>query len=424
MFDLLKGNKDVDAYSSLRIREYKFYLTAMLLLTIANQMQAVIIGWQIYYITHNPLSIGLIGLAEAVPYILTSLFAGHVADNYSRKKIIVIFVMVALMASCILLSYTIYLHYHISKIIWPIFLTVFFVGLSRGFVNPAYNAMAAQIVPREQFTNAMTWRSSAWQLGAVTGPAIGGLVYGFFGAIVSYSVVIVFIITVFIFYLELKARPVVVREKKESLKQSLSAGIKFVFSQQVLLSAITLDLFAVLFGGAVAVLPFFAGDVLKVGPVGLGFLRAAPFAGSILMGFWLAYNPPVHNSGKKLFISVTGFGLATLLFAISKNFYFSFIMLVVTGAFDNISVVIRATILQLLTPEHMRGRVSSVNYIFIGSSNEIGAFESGLAAKIMGLVPSVIFGGCMTMLIVIVTYFTAPKMRKFEMHGLQIGVEN
>lgn len=213
------------------------------------------------------------------------------------------------------------------------------------------------------------------------------------------------------------------RAKKDSLRQSLSAGIKFVFSQQVLLSAITLDLFAVLFGGAVAVLPFFAGDVLKVGPVGLGFLRAAPFAGSILMGFWLAYNPPVRNSGKKLFIAVSGFGLATLLFAISKNFYFSFFMLVLTGAFDNISVVIRATILQLLTPESMRGRVSSVNYIFIGSSNEIGAFESGLAAKFMGLVPSVVFGGCMTMLIVIVTYFKAPKMRKFEMHGLQVGAE-
>jgi len=258
-----------------------------------------------------------------------------------------------------------------------------------------------------------------WHIGAITGPAIGGMVYGFFGVRAAYSSVLLFLFVSFILLIFVKSRPTPVVQKGETLVQRLSGGLKFVFNNQILLGAMSLDMFGVLFGGAVAMLPVFAAEVLMVGPQGLGFLRAAPMAGAVIMGAILAYKPPMVKAGRYLFIGVAGFGLSILLFALSKNYYLSFFLLMMSGMFDNISVVIRATAMQLLTPDSMRGRVAAVNAIFIGSSNEIGSFESGLAARLMGLIPSVIFGGGMTLLVVLITSKLSPKLRALNLRAIR-----
>jgi MFS family permease len=273
----------------------------------------------------------------------------------------------------------------------------------------------AQIVPRELYPNSSTWNSTVWHIAAITGPAIGGLLYGFAGMHIAYIFVLVFAVISLSFFLGTRSVPLPVKLKKEGMVQSLTEGVRFVFRQQILLGAMTLDMFGVLFGGAVAMLPVFAAEVLNTGPQGLGVLRAAPAVGAVLMSMILAYHPPLKNTGYKLYAGVAGFGACIILFAISGNFWISLSLLVMSGMFDNISVVIRGTIMQLFTPDPMRGRVAAVNSIFIGSSNELGAFESGLAARIMGLVPSVIFGGGMTLLVCGVTAWFAPKLSKLEL---------
>jgi MFS family permease len=272
-----------------------------------------------------------------------------------------------------------------------------------------------QLLPKELYANGATWSSNTWQTAAVAGPAIGGIVYGFTSLEVSFVLVVALMLTALFLFARVPITELPPRTERESIFDSIKSGLSFVFNKQVMLAAISLDLFAVLFGGAVALLPVFASDILHIGPQGLGFLRAAPFVGSIVMGLFLAYNPPTIHAGRNLFLAVAGFGLATVGFAFSMNVILSFVMLFLTGAFDNISVVIRQTILQTMTPDNMRGRVSSVNQIFISSSNEIGAFESGLTAQLFGTVPSVVFGGCMTMVVVISTFFLAPKMRKLKL---------
>ena len=254
---------------------------------------------------------------------------------------------------------------------------------------------------------------------AVTGPAIGGLIYGFKGVEAAYFGVLFFTIVALLMMIPIKKKPIILSEKVETLKERLLTGLRFVFSNQVMLGAMSLDMFAVLFGGAVAMLPVFANEVLHVGPEGLGILRAAPAVGSICMSFFLAYYPPLKHAGKSLLFGVTGFGVSIILFALSTNFYLSLILLMFSGMFDNISVVIRQTIMQLMTPDDVRGRVASVNSIFIGSSNEIGSFESGLAASLMGLIPSVIFGGAMTLMVVSVTALIAPVLRKLNLSTLK-----
>jgi MFS family permease len=265
---------------------------------------------------------------------------------------------------------------------------------------PSSLALMAQIVPRSLYANSSTWNSVLWHVGAVTGPAIGGLVYGFKGVEAAYAGVIFFALVALLLLIPIKKKPIVKSLLVESLKERLFSGLRFVFKNQIMLGALSLDMFAVLFGGAVAMLPVFANEILHVGPEGLGVLRAAPALGAITMSLFLAYHPPLKNAGKALVFAVTGFGVCMILFALSTNFYLSMAFLILSGMFDNISVVIRATIVQLMTPDEMRGRVASVNSIFIGSSNEIGSFESGLAASLMGLVPSVIFGGVMTLIVV------------------------
>lgn len=378
-------------------------------------MQSVIVGWQVYALTHDALSLGLIGLSEVIPFFCVALFAGHVADILNRKNIILVTNLVFFICAAALLIVSTGLRPFLAAYgAIPIYLIIFVTGIARGFMSPAQSAFAAQLVPRELFGNASTWNSIAWQTAEITGPAIGGLVYGFFGIGAAYSLVIMLSLAGFIFFYFVEKQPLPERTKEENIWQSLSSGIKFVFGNQVLLSAITLDMFAVFFGGVVCVLPIFADQIFHTGAKGLGFLRAAPAAGAITMSIIQTHWPFFKQAGRNLFAGVFIFGMSIVLFAFSRNFYLSLFILMIGGMADNISVVIRATIIQLYTPNEMRGRVASVNSIFLGSSNELGSFESGVAAKLMGLIPSVIFGGSMTLGVVAAVKHYAPKLRKLS----------
>jgi MFS family permease len=301
---------------------------------------------------------------------------------------------------------------------FPIYIVFGVIGIVRGFISAAFPAFMSQIVPRELYGNSAIWNSSIWHTGAVVGPVIAGFICAIsFPA--AYSVNLVFIFIAILSFVFIASKPVPPKEKKETISQSLSGGIKFVFSNQLILGALSLDLFAVLFGGAVAMLPAFSKEILFAGPLELGFLRAAPAVGAIVTAIILAYKPVTKNAGKNLFLNVGLFGIATIFFALSTNYYLSLFFLFLTGAFDNVSVVIRHTVLQLSTPDHMRGRVSAVNSIFIGSSNEIGGFESGLTASALGLVPSVILGGALTVMIVCITAILSPKLRKLDLKNIE-----
>lgn len=408
-----------DPYAALRIKEFLFFLNTRFFLTLAVQMQSVIVGLQIYKITNDELALGMIGLAEAIPFIIVSFFSGHVADTVNRKLIIIVSVSLLLFSTAALL----YFSWDTSTVIQqygtlPIYLVFGFIGIVRGFISAAFPAFMSQIVPREHYANSATWNSSIWHVGAVVGPAVAGMICAI-SISAAYTVNLFFILISIFSFVFIASKPIPVKTKKETLKQSLSGGIKFVFSNQLILGALSLDLFAVLFGGAVAMLPAFADKILHVGEMEFGFLRAMPAVGAIVTAIILAYKPITKNAGMNLFINVGLFGVATILFAVSTNYYLSLFFLFLTGAFDNVSVVIRHTILQLATPDEMRGRVSAVNSIFIGSSNEIGAFESGIAAAAMGLVRSVVFGGVMTILIVAGTYKVAPKLRKLNLKEIE-----
>lgn len=404
-----------DAYAVWRIGSFRKFITGRFFLTFAIQMQSVIVGWQVYDLTHDPFSLGLIGLSEAIPFLLVALFAGHIADLFNRKFIIAITATayVACAIVLLLMSYTMNSWYEAAGVL-PLYIIIAVTGLARAFFYPAQSAYMAQIVPRNHYANSSTWNSTIWHIAAVSGPAAGGLIYGFAGIHAAFICVVFFSAISLIFFFSSKSVPLPVRTSQEGIFTSLATGIKFVFSNQVLLGALALDMFGVLFGGAVALLPVFASEILHTGPQGLGFLRAAPAFGAVLMAMILAYYPPLHRSGIKLLWAIGGFGACIIFFALSGNFWLSLGLLALSGMFDNVSVIIRGTILQMYTPDEMRGRVASVNSLFIGSSNELGSFESGLAARIMGLVPSVIFGGGMTVLIVLATARFAPKLRKME----------
>ena len=420
-----------DPFAALRIKEFLFFLNTRFFLTLGIQMQSVIVGWQIYVYTKDVLALGMIGLAEAIPFIFVSLFSGHVADTFNRKHIIIVFSCFLIVCTATLLYFSLNTSTVIQTYgILPVFMVIGVIGVIRGFLSAAFPSFMSQIVPRELYTNSSTWNSTVWHVASVIGPAIAGFLCAI-GAdeinpinqdfSIAYTVDVIVLIIAVLSFLFIRSHPLPVKQKKESLKESLSAGIKFVFGNQIILGALSLDLFAVLFGGAVAMLPAYADKILQVGAVELGFLRAAPALGAVIMALIIAYKPPTKNAGRNLFLAVGAFGVTTILFGICTNFYWSLFFLFLTGAFDNVSVVIRHTILQLSTPDEMRGRVSAVNSIFIGSSNEIGAFESGVAARAMGLIPSVVFGGVMTLLIVISTAKIAPKLRKLNLNSILKG---
>jgi MFS family permease len=407
-----------EAFAVIRVKNFRLFLSYRVFMTMAALMQSVIVGWQIYDITKNVLWLGLIGLVEVIPQVTVSLFAGHYSDIWNRHKIIKYTSFILIFGAVILLVFSFDTSYFISRFgIFPLFISIFLTGLARGILTPAQVALMGQLVPRQLYPNAATWNSANWHLAAILGPATGGIVYGFLGIEYAYALVLILysVSLLLLLLIRIDKHKVIITD--EGVISRIRSGISFVFQTPELLGAFTLDMFAVLFGGAVAMLPVFASDVLLVGPQGLGILRACPAVGAISMAVLLMFNPPVKDTGRILFGAVVGFGLCMIAFAFSRNFMLSGIILVFSGAFDNVSVVIRGTILQLFTPDHMRGRVASVNSIFIGSSNELGAFESGVAAKIMGLIPSVIFGGCMTLAVVITTIRLNTPLRRLSIRS-------
>lgn len=382
-------------------------------------MQSVVVGWQVYSISGSVLDLGLIGLAEAIPFILISIFSGHIADTFNRKKIVVLFTSIFILASAALL----YLSIDTSGLLkWygtlPIFILVGIIGIIRGFMSAALSPFLSQLLPRKLYGNGATWNSTIWHLASIIGPSISGFLVAI-DYMTAYGVALVFIFIALFSLLFIPKKETPAKEEGESIWESISVGVKFVMKNQLVLGALSLDLFAVLFGGAVALLPDFAKNVLNAGPVELGYLRAAPAFGAAIMALIIAYRPPVHNAGKILLYSVVGFGVSTILFGLSTNFWSALFFLFLTGAFDNVSVVIRHSILQLATPDNMRGRVSAVNGIFIGSSNEIGAFESGLTAKWWGTKAAIVVGGSLTILVVAITGKISPKLRKLNLKELE-----
>ncbi len=403
-----------DPYAALRIANFRWFIGSLMAMTVATQIQAVVVGWQIYDLTHDPFSLGLIGLAEAVPFIGVALFAGHVADRRNRLRISLAALAALFVCSVALLGFTFSPALITPGQVWPIYLVIFLSGIARGFLQPARSALGAELVSRDLYPNAVTWRSSTWQFATVVGPAVGGLVYGFGSARAAYAVDAGIMAGSVIFLARMRHSPRPAAPSSESVLESLKTGIRFVRGQPVILGALSLDLFSVLFGGAVALLPVFAAEILHVGPEGLGVLRAAPAVGAVLMSLVLAHLPPFRRAGRALLIAVTLFGLSIIGFGLSRDFLLSLALLAASGMADTVSVVIRSTLSQVLTPDHLLGRVSSVNAIFIGSSNEIGAFESGTAARLLGTVPAVVLGGLATLVVVVVTAVKVPGLRRLE----------
>jgi MFS family permease len=401
-----------DPYAALRHRDFRWYIVSLFAMTLASQLQAVVVGWQVYEITHDPLSLGLMGLAEALPFIAVALPAGYLADRLNRRTICVLALAVLTACSVGLLLFSAVPGLMQRAGVGPIYGIIFLSGLARAALQPARQAMNAEIIPRTMYENAIAWRSSTWQTAAVLGPAAGGLLYGFSGAVASYGVDVMLMVLSLAGFLIVRYEPVERAPDRASILTSLVTGLRFVFSEPVILGALSLDLFSVFLGGAEALLPVFAAEILKVGPQGLGILRAAPAAGAVVMGVYLAHRRPIERAGRAMFLAVATFALAIVGFGLSRSFALSAALLVVSGMADNISVVIRSTLIQLLTPPEMLGRVSAVNSVFVGSSNELGAFESGVMARLVGTVPAVVIGGVTSLLVVGAVSRLVPPLRK------------
>ncbi len=389
--------------------------------TFAYQMQAVIIGFYIYHLTKSAFALGLVGLCEAIPAVGIALYGGYIADKSEKRKMLLLIFIGVFISSFVMFLVTMKNagNYINPGLVVPvIYVMIFANGVARAFYGPATFVIYTQSVPKEIYPNASTWSSSSWQIASIIGPAAGGLIYGFFGITVTFVVILIFLaVSLLLVYLLRSYPPVFI--PKENIWKSLSEGIHFVFHNKMMIGAMSLDLFSVFFGGAVALLPVFANEILKVGAEGLGIMRATTSLGAVLTMLAMARFSPMGKPWRNLLIAVTGFGLSIICFGLSKSFYLSLIFLFTEGAFDSISVIIRGTIMQLLTPDHMRGRVSAVNSMFIGSSNEIGAFESGTAARLLGTVPAVIFGGSMTLLIVSITYLKTKKLIPLSLGEIQ-----
>lgn len=386
-------------------------------ITFSYQIMAVVVGWHIFQITRDPLSLGLIGLAEVIPYFCTALFAGYAVDHYSRRMFGVMASLVLVINALVLAAIAAGWLLHASESSLFIYASIACVGFARAFIGPSYSALFALVLQRQQFARAASIGSVVLQTGLVLGPAIGGGVIALASISVAYVVSALFALAAAIAMLALKVRQPPATDSTPVFA-SIGQGLRFVFNNQIMLGAQALDMFAVLFGGAVAMLPMFIHDVFNYGPEGLGILRAAPAVGAIATGLWLTRHPVNRHAGRILLVAVAGFGLSIIAFALSGNFWLAAFLLMISGICDGVSVVVRSTIMQLVTPDEMRGRVSAINGIFIGSSNELGAFESGVMARLLGLVPSVIFGGVMTITVVGVVAKWAPKLRRLSMRDL------
>lgn len=404
----------------LKIKDFRLLLLTRFMISFALQANAVIVGWQIYKLTNDPLLLGLIGLTEAVPAITSSFFSGHIVDISKPAKVHHISLFVMMINTFFILSAVVpHFGIHDNVRLIMLFVGVFISGAARSFTGPSVFSLISQIVPKPLLPAAAALNSSGFQFAAISGPALIGLIYGFFGPVVAFSVPCFFATFAFISagFISPKTDALASKPRREPFLQSLKAGIKFAFGHKVLLSTMSLDMFSVLFGGATAVLPVFADKVFHTDSTGLGILRAAPAIGSVIISLYLGLRPMKVISGRRLLFVVAGFGLAILGFALSKNFYLALFFLSLSGLFDGVSMVIRGTILQLLTPDNMRGRVSALSSMFIISSNEIGAFESGVAAKYLGLIPSVIFGSIMTLFVVGTVAVVVPELNETKIES-------
>ena len=407
-----------DPYAALRIREFNIFLLLRFVMVFSWSMQFIVIEWEVYSLTKSALSLGIVGLMEVIPAILMALFAGHFVDQNEKKgllfKCIIGFLIISL--GLFLLTWEPFRCNLAAKtILYSIYCLVFLGGIVRAFLGPTIFSLLSLIVPKNLYPNAATWSSSVWQISSVLGPAVAGFSITIIGVHGSMLFVLVCSFLALITLSQISTKPILNPKIGEPIMQSLKEGVKFVYNNKTILGAISLDMVAVLFGGAVALLPIYAQDILKVGPEGFGVLRAAPALGAFITMFISAYVPLNKNAGMKLLFSIFAFGICIIVFGISTLFWLSVTALFLSGVVDGISVVIRQTILQLKTPDHMRGRVSAVNSIFVGSSNELGAFESGLTAKLMGTVTSVVFGGTMTLITVVFTGFASPTFRKLDL---------
>lgn len=402
-------------HPSLKIKEFQSFLLSRFGIILALNMQATILFYWVYQLTNSKLSLGLVGLAEVIPAVGCSLIAGHYVDQNEKRKMVMIclvgYIFTALCLFALALP-AVQSQLSLSLLVGAIYVMVFIGGMFRSFYAPSMFSLFGMIVPREQYANATSWSSMAWQLGAVIGPLIAGIFIAFFGIKIGLLAVALVLILMFIPVSSIAVKPILKREK-EPILTSISEGLKFVLRTPTLLAAQLLDMFSVLFGGAVALLPVYQKEILHVDEVGFGLLRSAPGLGAILTLGLLAFLPLKNKPGRKLFLCVAGFAISIIIFGISTNFYLSFAMLLLSGMFDAVSVVIRSTILQLVTPDAMRGRVSAVNTIFVSSSNEFGDFESGVMANWLGTVRAVVVGGCLTLGVVAFTFFKVPQLRNF-----------
>ena len=407
-----------DPYAALRFKEFNVFLILRFILVFGWSMQFIIIEWQVYTLTKDPLSLGIIGLMEIIPAFSMALFAGHIVDQNEKRNLLLkcigLFSLISL-GLFLLTSPSLEKAWSARTTLYTIYAFVFMGGLLRAFFGPTIFSLVALIVPKKAYPNAATWNSSTWQMASVLGPAFAGFTINWLGVHWSLCIVFGLVILSFILLFGISKKPILNPKIGEPVMQSLKEGVRFVFKTKAILGALSLDMVAVLFGGAVALLPIFAQDILEVGSEGFGMLRAAPAVGAFMTMLITAYIPISKNAGLKLLVAIFGFGLSIIVFGLSSVFWISVVALFFSGVTDGVSMVIRQTILQLKTPDHMRGRVSSVNSMFVGSSNELGAFESGVTAKLMGTVTAVVFGGTMTLITVLTTGIVSPTFRKLDL---------
>ena len=380
------------------------------------RMTGTVIGWWVYQLTNSPLALGMVGLSEVVTALSLALYAGHYIDQNEKRKLLLTTVLLYAICIALLLALsTSFSNAHLQPwtIAWCIFAVIACTGAIRAFSGPTFGSIISQIVPKDMLPAAASISSATWLIGSIMGHALGGFFIAWMGIHQTFYVILGMILIGFGLLFQILPKPVFVTTAKNTW-QSVREGIDYVIKTKEILGTLSLDLFAVLFGGAVAMVPIFAKDILHIGPIGFGWLNAATDIGSIASVTYLTIRPLRKHQGKILFYAVGGFGLCIIVFALSNLFWLSFVALLISGCMDGVSVIIRGTILQIKTPDALRGRVMSVNSMFINSSNELGQFESGVAAKIMGTIPSVVFGGCMTLAIVIITWFKAPSLRKMN----------
>ncbi|MDA8904059.1 MFS transporter [bacterium] len=420
---MIEKTLKVDPYSALRFREFNIFLVVRFILVFSWSMQFIIVEWLVWEITKNPLSLGLIGLMEVVPAVSMALFAGHIVDQKEKRNLLIYCIIAFLFVSVgfyLVTSSDAKTVFSSQTILYLIYLLVFIGGFIRAFFGPTIFSLVALIVPKNTYANAATWSSSVWQMGVVLGPAFAGFSIHWIGVNSSMGVVLAGVLVSLLILSFIKRKPILNPKIGENIFKSLSEGVAFVYNSKAILGAITLDMVAVLFGGAIALLPIYATEIIVI-PVGMepsevfGVLRATPAVGSLITMFIAAYIPITKNAGTKLLIAIFGFGISIITFGLSSLFWISVLSLFIYGLTDGISMVIRQTILQLKTPDHLRGRVASVNSIFVGSSNELGAFESGVTAKLMGTVTAVVFGGTITVLTAVGTAFVSPSFRKLDL---------